>query len=174
MYSSIKILKLKPGKERAVLNKHPWVFSGAISQMPNAEEGDIVQVTDASGAALGYGFFSGHSTIVCRIFHFGETDRDFSQGYWKKKITNALSIREHLIKSDNTDAFRAFHAEGDFLPGVIADVYGDTGVVQTTVEGTNRLTSELAACFLQTGFKYVGVMRKKYVLEILLFATCFV
>ena len=159
---SIKILKLKRGKERAVLHKHPWIFTGAVDRMPEAEEGDIVRVADALGTTLGYGFFSGRGMIVCRLFHFGETDRDFSADFWKEKIANALYIRERLVKSAYTDAFRILHAEGDFFPGIIADAYGDTVVVQTTVEGAHRLTADAVEGFLQAGFKYIGIIKKKY------------
>jgi 23S rRNA (cytosine1962-C5)-methyltransferase len=157
----LKELLLKPKKERALQHRHPWVFSGAVAVLPAAENGEIVCVLSHEKRVLGYGFFSPESQIVCRVFEFDPAKNDFSRQYWKEKISTALNIRKTLLDADSTDCYRLLHAEGDFFPGIIADAYGNSLVVQLLVKGTERLLPELKAIFTELGFHHIYLKTKQ-------------
>lgn len=125
---------LKHGKEESLDRFHPWVFSGAIARQPrDIEEGDIVSVKTADGRLIGVGHFQ-IGSIAVRILEWGDAviDRDFYIG----RLQNALALRRALglIRPDN-NALRLVHGEGDFLPGLVVDLYGDTAVVQAHSPG---------------------------------------
>lgn len=155
------VLGLHPKKERALINRHPWVFSGAVKQIPKADNGDIVAVADASGKVLGYGFFSPQSQICCRVFEFDSTEEPvFDLAYWAGKIQRAFSLRRQWIGT-NTTCYRLIHAEGDFFPGVIADVYQDTVVLQLLIKGSAILLDTIAEVLYGLGFKYIYIKNKQ-------------
>jgi 23S rRNA (cytosine1962-C5)-methyltransferase len=150
-------LFLKPGREKALINRHPWIFSGAVNVAPNCREGEIVAVRNMKNEVLAYGFYSRKSQIVCRLFEFTEKLMIFDDAYWKQKIQNAYNYRKNLPSINQSNAWRLVHAEGDFLPGLIADVYGETVVVQLLTEGTILLKDTLLNVFTDLGFRYVYV-----------------
>jgi 23S rRNA (cytosine1962-C5)-methyltransferase len=168
------IMQLQPKKERAVLLRHPWIFSGAVKELPKAANGDIVEVRTAEGQTLAWGFFSPESQIVCRLFAFVEgmnatgkwsgyelnPSMQFDTAFWEGKINRALALRRHLIDSATTNCYRLLHAEGDFLPGVIADVYGDTVVLQILIKGTENLLPALEQALRKEGFRYIFLKGK--------------
>lgn len=154
-------LILKPKKERAFVHRHPWIFSGAVATTPKVENGEIVEVISNEGKLLGYGFYSPFSQIVCRVFEFDPKDKVIDGAYWKEKIRKALEIRKQLIDFSQTDCYRLLHAEGDFLPGVIADAYGKSLVVQLLIKGTERLIEELKNAFLELGFEHIYLKTKQ-------------
>ena len=155
-------LVLKPKRERSLILRHPWVFSGAIAvSAKGAEEGDIVEILSAQQEILGYGFFSQRSQIVCRMFHWGSTEKDFeSHEYWEDKVRHAMQIRRTLVINDSTNAYRLIHAEGDFLPGVILDVYADVAVMQLLIKGTERRKHLLIKALESCGFSNIYVKAK--------------
>lgn len=158
MYSS---LILKSGRDRSILNRHPWIFSGAIKVLPKAGNGDIVAVRDNQDSLLGYGFFSDKSQITCRMFEFTNQELDLSQpAYWVNKIKLAYRIRKQFVASEQTNCFRLLHAEGDFLPGVIADVYNDVAVVQLLIKGTEKIFPFLAQGLEEIGIKHIWLKNK--------------
>lgn len=123
-------IKLKRKKEASLLRFHPWIFSGAIDKIvgkPN--EGDIVTVIDSEGGYLCTGHYQ-IGSITVRVLTFEEEiiDRDF----WRKRIAAAYEMRvaTGLANSDNTNAYRLIHGEGDNLPGLIVDIYDNTAVIQ--------------------------------------------
>ncbi len=125
---------LKRGKEESLKRFHPWVFSGAIATLPDGlEEGDCVRVTAHDGTPLGTGHFQ-IGSIAVRMLSFVEEkiDRDF----YRERLLQAWKLRQSLglIREDN-NAFRLVHGEGDFLPGLVVDVYGPTAVVQAHSPG---------------------------------------
>lgn len=154
-------LILKPKKDRAFVHRHPWIFSGAVAQTPKAENGEIVEVLSNEGKVLGYGFFNPFSQIVCRVFEFDPTDKVIDAAYWQEKIRKALAIRKELIDFSRTDSYRLLHAEGDFFPGIIADAYGKSLVVQLLIKGTERLVPELKAAFMNLGFEHIYLKTKQ-------------
>jgi 23S rRNA (cytosine1962-C5)-methyltransferase len=140
----MSIITLKPNREDALLRFHPWVFSGAIKSMsPQPKDGDTVTVTTAKGDILGIGHYQDGS-IAVRVFAFGEQVID--QNFWNNKIKNAYLVREHLGLTDSktTDCYRLVHGEGDGLPGLIIDIYGDTAVIQCHSIGMYKNAREVA------------------------------
>ncbi len=155
-------LILKSGRDRSVANRHPWVFSGAVKVFPDADNGQVVAVLTNQNQLLGYGFYSPKSQITCRIFHFGEAPgAGFDAAFWKGKIEAALALRRQLINPQNTTCYRLLHAEGDFLPGIIADVYGPVVVAQVLIKGTEHIYPLLEAALLAAGFQHIYLKQKE-------------
>lgn len=128
------IIRLRPGKEESLLRHHPWVFSGAIATIPDdIEEGDLVTVKDSNGTVLGVGHYQ-IGSIQVRILEFGVSE--LPEDFYYNRLTSAYRLRQALglIRADN-DCFRLVHGEGDFLPGLIVDIYGDTAVMQAHSPG---------------------------------------
>ncbi|MDE6381674.1 MAG: class I SAM-dependent rRNA methyltransferase [Muribaculaceae bacterium] len=128
------VIRLRPGKEESLLRHHPWVFSGAIATLPaDIEEGATVTVTDSQGNVLGTGHFQ-IGSISVRILEFGVDT--LPEDFYFKRLLSAYTLRRSLglIRADN-DCFRLVHGEGDFLPGLIVDIYGDTAVMQAHSPG---------------------------------------
>lgn len=129
-----KIIQLRRGKEESLLRFHPWVFSGAISSLPEGlEEGEVVKVLSDSGKYLGLGHYQVGS-IAVRMLTAAE--EDINDDFFASRLKSAFELRRTLglIKDDN-DAYRLVHGEGDFLPGLVVDVYGHTAVVQAHSPG---------------------------------------
>lgn len=125
---------LRKGKEESLRRFHPWVFSGAIAHSPeNIEEGDVVEVQSASGEFLGYGHWQ-IGSIMVRMLTFERENID--SDFFKHRLSAAFKLRQilGLIRNDN-NAYRLVHGEGDFLPGLVVDVYGDTAVLQAHSPG---------------------------------------
>ncbi len=159
---------LKPGKDQSPRRRHPWVFSGAIARLLGAAvEGDAVRVEDSRGELLGTGHYSPGGSIAVRLFDFGPAAQLPSPAFWEEKLRQAYQLRrslglaggnEQLLKSpsqeannqqpatnnQNTNVYRLTHAEGDGLPGLIIDVYGDVAVLQAHSVGMYRARHELA------------------------------
>lgn len=155
-------LALKPTRERSLINKHPWVFSGGVLKMPNIENGTIVEVVDAKNNILGYGFFSDKSQITCRMFHFGKLAEGqfFDQSYWFKFFENAYNRRKTIIDFSTTNCYRLIHAEGDFLPGLVVDIYDKVAVVQILIKGIENLKNVIVSNLKSLGFEYVYFKNK--------------
>lgn len=120
---------LKPKKDEFLKRFHPWVFSGAIAYKPNnLTEGEIVKVLSSEKEFLGIGHYQ-IGSIAVRILSF--RDEQIDESFYAKRLTAAYKMRNELklIRSDN-NTFRLIHGEGDFLPGLIIDIYGSTAVVQ--------------------------------------------
>ncbi|MDE5647952.1 MAG: class I SAM-dependent rRNA methyltransferase [Muribaculaceae bacterium] len=128
----MKEIKLKKGKEESLGRFHPWVFSGAIAVAPadGIEEGEVVRVVGHDGRVLGLGDWQ-IGSIAVRMLHFGPVDVDVDESFFQGRLEDAYSLRRSLglIRADN-DSYRLVHGEGDFLPGLVIDVYGDTAVMQ--------------------------------------------
>ncbi|NSW44490.1 MAG: class I SAM-dependent rRNA methyltransferase [Bacteroidales bacterium] len=121
---------LKKSKEQSLKRRHPWVFSGAIDQLPfHIYEGDLVEVLDYHRNFLGIGHYQPDS-IAVRILSFN--NEPINQAFWNKKIETAYIKRKNLGLIDNpsTNVFRLIHGEGDELPGLIADYYNGIVVIQ--------------------------------------------
>lgn len=153
-------ITLKPKKERAVINRHPWLFTGAVQHFPDAENGDVVQIVSNEKGLLGYGFYNPNSQICCRIFEFTQNPVEIDQQYWRNKIENAYKLRQSIVDLSQTNCYRLLHAEGDFFPGIIADVYADTVVAQILIKGTEKLLPVIQEEFLRLGFKHIYLKTK--------------
>lgn len=124
---------LKRGKEESVKRFHPWIFSGAIARADKMEEGDLVTVYTHDGALLGNGHFQ-IGSIAVRLLTFDDTEID--EQFYVKRLTAAYGLRKALgLRRDDNNAFRLVHGEGDFLPGLVIDIYGHTAVMQAHSPG---------------------------------------
>ncbi|MBO2008273.1 class I SAM-dependent rRNA methyltransferase [Hymenobacter negativus] len=138
---------LKNGKDHSLRRRHPWVFSGAIARVKGEpQEGAPVRVEAIDGELLGVGHFSSGGSIAVRMLDFGENATLPTSDYWEAKLGNAYALRQRLglTGTADTNVFRLVHAEGDGLPGLIIDVYGDVAVVQAHSVGMYRARPEIA------------------------------
>ena len=138
-----KTIRLKPGKEESVIRRHPWVFSGAIASLPSGlREGELVTATDSNGTVLGTGHYQ-IGSIAVRMLEF---DNDsLPDDFFQRRLQSAYDLRRTLglIRPDN-DCYRLVHGEGDFLPGLVIDIYGDTAVMQAHSPGMHFARGEVA------------------------------
>ena len=129
-----KKIILKRGKEESLQRFHPWVFSGAIARGDDGiEEGDLVTVYAHDGTLIGNGHYQ-IGSIAVRMLTFDDTAIDAS--FYERRLTDALQVRQALglMRPDN-NAFRLVHGEGDFLPGLVIDIYAGTAVMQAHSPG---------------------------------------
>lgn len=128
-----KSVILRRGKEESLQRFHPWVFSGAIARMDNVDEGDLVTVYANDGTLIGNGHYQVGS-IAVRMLCFD--DSEINEDFFIERLTQAYALREtlNLMRADN-NSFRLVHGEGDFLPGLVVDIYGSTAVMQAHSPG---------------------------------------
>lgn len=141
------VITLRRGKEESLRRFHPWVFSGAIASAPeNLEEGDIVEVRSSDGTPLGVGHYQIGSIAVRML---SDEIIEINREYYFNRLNNALRLRKALgLLRDDNNAFRLVHGEGDFLPGLIVDVYGQTAVVQAHSVGMHYARDIIAECLV--------------------------
>ena len=135
---------LKRGKEESLARRHPWIFSGAIERIEgDPEEGDVVDVYARSGEFLARGHYQ-IGSITVRVLSFEQEEIDAA--WWEARLRAAWAVRRAigLIDSPDTDCYRLVHGEGDNLPGLVIDIYGDVAVVQAHSVGMYR--SRQAIC----------------------------
>jgi 23S rRNA (cytosine1962-C5)-methyltransferase len=142
MLKKIPKVILKPEREKSLLRKHPWVFSGAIQKIEKKDliPGDIVQVVSSGNNFLGYGTININSQIVVRIWSYNQEiliDRDFI----REKLSVAFNLRNRLIK--NTNSLRLFFSESDGIPGLIIDKYNDIIVCQFLTAGADQRKNDI-------------------------------
>jgi len=137
-------IRLKRGKSESLKRFHPWIFSGAIASMSEQpQEGEIVEVVDSEGhfAALGH-YQIGSITVRVLSFERSRIDTDF----WKRRLHEAWLMRKAIGVTGLSDnnIYRLVHGEGDRLPGLIIDVYGNTAVMQAHSVGMHRQRMQIA------------------------------
>lgn len=138
-----KTIVLKRGKADSLRRFHPWVFSGAIQTLPDdLKEGEIVRVEDASSQFLAVGHYQ-IGSIAIRILSFEDVVVD--DAFWDERLSEALMLRRalNLLRADN-NIFRLVHGEGDRLPGLIVDIYGETAVMQAHSVGMHYARHQIA------------------------------
>ena len=131
-------LHLKPGREKSLRRRHPWIFSGAIERVtgrPGA--GDTVEVQDSSGRALARAAYSPKSQIRARAWTFDAAE-DVDAGFFRQRVMRALALREALPAARHSNALRLVHGESDALPGLVVDRYADVLVAQFLAAGVER------------------------------------
>ena len=142
-------LTLHPGKEKSVLRRHPWLFSGAVDRLEGrARPGDTVDVLAADGRPLGRAAWSPSSQIRARIWSFDAEDV-IDHGFFKRRIAAAVARRAALPELAGQQGLRLIHAESDGLPGIIADRYGDTVVLQLSTAGAEKWRGAIADSLLK-------------------------
>lgn len=152
----MKSILLKPGRDRSLRFRHPWVFSGAVAQLQGQPEaGETVAVRAPQGDFLALAAYSLVSKIAARVWTWdqGETvDADF----FRRRLQSALDLRRRLVPEKETNALRLVHAESDGLPGLVVDRYGDLLVAQFLSAGAERWRDVLVEQLIDlTGIKQV-------------------
>ena len=144
----MKAIRLKDGKERSLLRRHPWIFDGAIAK-GGGDAGETVRVESHVGRFLGWAAFSPTSKIRARVWSFDENER-IDASFFIARIARSILARSLFdIKSDG---LRLIHGESDGLPGVVVDRYADTLVAQFSSCGAERWKSVIVDALLaQTG-----------------------
>ncbi|QIM52944.1 class I SAM-dependent rRNA methyltransferase [Hydrogenophaga crocea] len=141
----MKTIRLKPGKERSLLRRHPWVFDGAVAK-GSADPGETVRVDDAEGRFLAWGACSPASKIRVRAWSFEQAQR-IDAAFFRERLRAAIALRERLAVA--SDGVRLVHAEADGLPGLVVDRYGDTLVAQFGAAGVERWKGVIADALLE-------------------------
>lgn len=142
--------RLKAGREKSVLRRHPWVFASALAGFErDPQDGETVAVSDASGRFLAWGAVSLASQIRLRLWSWDEHD-EIGEAFFRRRIQRALEFRRSLPSLQGSEVCRLIYAESDGLPGLVADRYGDFLVVQFLSSGAERwrepLTDLLVEC----------------------------
>lgn len=140
----MKTIRLKEGKERSALRKHPWIFDSAIAK-GSADAGETVRVDAHDGSFLGWASFSPTSKIRARVWSFDETQR-IDADFFLASLQRAIAARGRLDIQSN--GRRLVHGESDGLPGLIVDQYDDTLVAQFLSAGTERWKAQIADALL--------------------------
>ena len=140
----MKKIVLRPGKERSLVKRHPWVFESSIAR-GGGDAGETVRVEAADGRFLAWAAFSPKSQIRLRAWSFGEAER-IDAAFFRRRIDQALAMRARLAVA--SDAVRLIHGEADGLPGLIVDRYVDTLVAQFTSAGVDRWKPVIADALL--------------------------
>ncbi len=126
------IVRIKQGREKPIRNRHPWIYSGAITHAENAVDGELVNVVDRNDRFLARGYWNSRSQIQVRIMSW--EDEPIDDAWWRKKLQRALSLRSELNASGPRSACRLVNAENDFLPGLIIDRYANWYVLQALTQ----------------------------------------
>lgn len=148
-------LILKRGKEKPLLNRHPWIFSGAIASVQDAQDGDTVEVYSAGGEWLARAAYNSRSQIAARVWTF-DRDEPIDHDFFTRRIKRASEFRRSLFENWNSSgvrsnsnsqnqSFRLVNAESDGLPGVVLDPYADFVVAQFLTLGADRFKQEIVS-----------------------------
>ena len=135
---------LRKGKEQSLDRYHPWVFSGAIAHVDDGvDEGEVVNVFSSDGRFIAVGHYQ-IGSISVRVLSFDDCDIDSE--FWSASLKGALEMRIALGLADSSagDTYRLVHGEGDFLPGLVIDVYGKTAVMQAHSVGMHMMRNDIA------------------------------
>ena len=139
-----KQIQLRKGKDESLRRFHPWVFSGAIQRMDeDIEEGEIVRVVTNTGDFIAVGHYQ-QGSIAVRVLSFSDVQID--DEFWHSRLLSALTMRQAIGIADNADnnTYRLVHGEGDNLPGLIIDVYGQPAVMQAHSIGMHLCRKQIA------------------------------
>ena len=138
------LIHLKPGRERSIEYRHPWIFSGAVERSDKrVQDGDLVTVCGPKERFLAQGYFCKDASISVKLLSFER--EEIGPEFWLDRIRSAHAMRQRLgytTDPENT-AYRLINAEGDSLPGLIVDVYGKTAVMQCQTSGMQRRKDEI-------------------------------
>ena len=146
---------LKPGREKSLLRRHPWIFSGAVQQVAEAPvSGGTVELLSSSWQFLARASYSPTSQIRARVWTF--EDEPVDREFFRKRIRSAIDVRQQLKLASQSSATRLLYAESDGIPGLIVDRYGDVLVLQSLTAGSEFWKETLADLLLEeTGFSTI-------------------
>ena len=131
---------LKKGKEKSVLQRHPWIFSGAIAHA-EVPDGEMVAVCTYDGSILAWGYYNSRTDIAVRLLTFGDSKPDTD--LFVERIRSSVTLRKVCV-THCTNAYRLIHSEGDMLPGLIVDWYNGHCVMQVLTAGMEQLKGTIA------------------------------
>lgn len=152
-------LILRKGREKPVLQRHPWLFSGAIQQVEGSPmAGDLVDVQSSSGQWLARAFYNPHSQIRGRILSW-RPELAIDGAFWSEAIARAVAGRQALQLEPETTAYRLINAESDHLPGLIVDKYGEYLVFQSLAAGI-ELRKPLLLDLLARAIRPAGIIER--------------
>lgn len=151
----MSVIILKPGREKSLLRRHPWVFSGAILRVDgDPDSGATLDLLSSKGDFLGRGAYSPASQIRARVWTFA--DEAINADFFRRRIRAALAARDNLGLTAEGNALRLIHAESDGLPGLIVDRYAETLVMQCLTAGAEYWRETLADILLaETGLNAI-------------------
>jgi len=140
---------------KSIAGHHPWIFSGAVEEIPNGiEPGEVVDLIDHSGSFLARGFFNPDSQITVRILSFEK--ESISIDSFRERLESAYRMRKRLPEYGDSDAWRIVYGEADRMPGLVVDQYGDYLSVQFHSVGWERIKEDLCRIMTEvTGAKSV-------------------
>lgn len=134
---------LKKGKEKAALQRHPWIFSGAIDKVKGSPlNGDVVKVFGADKSFLAYGYYNGQSRVAVRLLEWNE-ETTIDKSWYHQKLKNALAARAHVLANEGTNTCRLVFSEADYLPGLIVDKYADFLSLQILSAGMENIKADI-------------------------------
>ncbi len=143
------VVVLKKGRDKPVLQRHPWIFSGAVAHVEGEpDDGDVVEVRDTDGNWLARGYYNARSQIVVRLLTW-QPDEAIDGGFWRRRLARAIAARRSFAADPTTTAYRLVHAESDYVPGLIVDRYGDWLVAQFLTAGLERHRGELVGLLVE-------------------------
>lgn len=142
-------LILKPGKERSLLRRHPWIFEASVAALEGrARPGDTVEIVSDEGRFLARGAWSPESRIRARVWSFS-SDETIDHAFFKRHVLASVARRQSHPSLAGQSGLRLIHGESDGLPGVIADRFGDVVVVQLTSAGADKWRDAIVAALVQ-------------------------
>jgi 23S rRNA (cytosine1962-C5)-methyltransferase len=134
---------LKKGKEKAALQRHPWIFSGAIEKVKGSPlNGEVVRVLAANADFLAYGYYNENSRVAIRLLEWDQA-RNIDKGWYQQKIQTAIAARKHVLKNGDTNTCRLVFSEADFLPGLIVDQYASYLSLQILSAGMESVKADI-------------------------------
>jgi 23S rRNA (cytosine1962-C5)-methyltransferase len=149
---------LKPGREKSLLQKHPWIFSGAVASFPAFENGDLLPVHNASGEFLAQAYFHKTNSISGRVLSFSNEP---IKSLIDRKLSQAILLRQKMFDPEITNCYRLINAEGDGIPGLVIDIYDDMAVLQANTYGIERLKPLIVEA-LTKKMKLRGIYEKSH------------
>jgi 23S rRNA (cytosine1962-C5)-methyltransferase len=142
-------LTLKPGREKSILRRHPWIFSGGVARVDgDPEPGATVDLLAANGQFLARAAYSPSSQIRVRVWSFDPSEQ-IDADFFRNRIRSAISVRDTWHVARDTNALRFVHAESDGIPGLIVDRYAGTLVLQSLTAGSEYWKETIADLLLE-------------------------
>lgn len=150
-------ITLKQGREKSLLNYHPWIFSGSIAHA-DGSPGEIVDIRDHQGNFIARGYYNPHSQIRVRALTWDESE-SINADWWRTRLNQTIEARAVLANSQDLDTYRLVNAESDGLPGLIVDRYGDYLVIQALTLGIDTIKETLAELLVDL-LKPTGIIER--------------
>ena len=144
-----KKVYLKRGKEESLKRFHPWIFSGAIQKADGGlEEGEVVRVITSEGDFIAVGHYQ-IGSIAVRVLSFSDVDID--DMFWQSRLESAFQMRRSIgiVDDPHNNTYRLVHGEGDNIPGLVIDIYGNTAVMQAHSVGIHQERMAIAKALVE-------------------------